>query len=184
MAMSVAIVRWCEVETPEAILAGLERVLFATAGPRVFKSDAERAAFRWRWLGQFLEYDGAQALVALARDGTVAGYLVGCFDDPAKLARFDELSYFQDFAPLTARYPAHLHINLDAAFRGAGLGSRLIAAFVEMAAAAGVAGVHVVTGRGARNVGFYNRNGFVERGYMTWNGREIVFLGRELVPVA
>ena len=40
--------------------------------------------------------------------------------------------------------------------------------------------MHAVTGKGMRNVGFYARCGFVERATALWNGREIVFLGREL----
>ena len=40
--------------------------------------------------------------------------------------------------------------------------------------------MHAVTGKGMRNVGFYTRCGFVERATAQWNGREIVFLGREL----
>jgi len=37
-----------------------------------------------------------------------------------------------------------------------------------------------VTGKGQRNIGFYARCGFTERAGAVWNGREIVFLGREL----
>jgi hypothetical protein len=40
--------------------------------------------------------------------------------------------------------------------------------------------MHAVTGKGMRNVGFYVRCGFTERATALSNGREIVFLGREL----
>jgi hypothetical protein len=40
--------------------------------------------------------------------------------------------------------------------------------------------MHVVTGKGMRNVGFYTRLGFTERAAADWNGRTILFLGREL----
>ena len=41
-------------------------------------------------------------------------------------------------------------------------------------------GVHVVTARGMRNIRFYERVGFQERGHVLWNGRELVFLARPL----
>jgi GNAT superfamily N-acetyltransferase len=81
---------------------------------------------------------------------------------------------------LTKRFPAHLHINLDAGFRSQGIGAALIEAFAARAKRAGAAGLHAVTGKGVRNVGFYLRCGFTERATAVWNGREIVFLGREL----
>jgi len=42
-------------------------------------------------------------------------------------------------------YPANLHINLSPGYRGRGLGSRLLAAYVRRLRALGVAGVHAVT---------------------------------------
>ena len=81
---------------------------------------------------------------------------------------------------LTRRFPAHLHINLARRFRNRGIGARLIEAFAEIARQAGAPGLHVVTGRAMRNVRFYERCGFVERGSTRRNGRELVFLGRQL----
>ena len=96
--------------------------------------------------------------------------------------RFADIGYFRtDFARLTRLFPAHLHINLDQRFRGQGIGARLIEAFAAIARRAGAPGVHAVTGRGMRNVGFYQRCGFFERGSALWNGGEIVFLGRSLL---
>jgi hypothetical protein len=40
--------------------------------------------------------------------------------------------------------------------------------------------MHVVTGEGMRNVGFYLRRGFLQRACAQWNGRVVVFLAREL----
>ena len=90
------------------------------------------------------------------------------------------LPFLAGFGALTARYPAQLHINLDAAWRGRGIGAKLVDAFAEMAAAAGAPGVHVVTARGMRNVGFYVANGFLERGAISIDGRELLLLGRDL----
>jgi GNAT superfamily N-acetyltransferase len=118
--------------------------------------------------------------LALDDEATVIGYLVGSLDDPARAPRFADIGYFSTFAALTARYPAQLHVNLDASSRGGGIGAALVDAFVAEVVRAGLPGVHVVTGRGVRNVAFYERSGFLERGSLETNGKAIVFLGRDL----
>jgi ribosomal protein S18 acetylase RimI-like enzyme len=47
-------------------------------------------------------------------------------------------------------YPAHLHINVDAAWRGYGLGKRLIQAYLNQLVELGIPGVHL--GTTSRNV--------------------------------
>ncbi len=71
---------------------------------------------------------------------------------------------------------------MDPSWRSKGQGALLIERFCRDAALAGVPGVHVVSSRGMRNIGFYERIGFREVGGLAWNGRELVFLGRELKP--
>ena len=56
----------------------------------------------------------------------------------------------------------------------------LIEAFAADAHRAGAKGMHVVTSADARNVRFYEREGFRERARTSVNGRELVFLGRSL----
>jgi GNAT superfamily N-acetyltransferase len=161
------------------LIAQVDAVFWQTAA-RTFPPGAEREAFRERWLGRYLK-GGDVVFLALAGGGRVAGYLVGAVSDPSSEARFADIEYFRTaFAALARRFPAHLHINLDAGFRNQGIGAALIEAFAQRAKKAGAAGMHAVTGKGLRNVGFYQRCGFTERGGAVWNGREIVFLGREL----
>ncbi len=161
-------------------LAAIEAVFFAASGTKTFASEAERAAFRERWLGRYLTYDPKWAYLAVTDTGGIAGYLVGSLDDPAKSPRFDDMAYFKELAALTAQYPAQLHVNLGEARRGRGIGGDLVEAFARDAAKAGAPGVHVVTARGLRNIGFYTARGFCEVGHLDWNGRELVFLGRQL----
>jgi len=59
---------------------------------------------------------------------------------------------------LMSLYPAHLHVNVDGAFRGAGVGKRLMELFLADLESAGVPGVHLVCAE--RPVGFYKRLGF------------------------
>ncbi|MBI5242282.1 MAG: hypothetical protein HY922_01205 [Elusimicrobia bacterium] len=61
----------------------------------------------------------------------------------------------QDRLRLLSIYPAHLHVNVDAALRGRGVGQKLMGAFIEDLRKAGVPGAHLVCGE--RPVGFYKR---------------------------
>lgn len=163
-----------------AILPSLDRIFFESSGTKAFADTAARSDFRERWLGRYLAHYSEWFYVAVAHDGEPLGYLAGCLDDPARSPRFADIGYFAGLANLTALYPAHLHVNLAPAARSHGIGSRLVERFARDASRAGAPGVHVVTGRGMRNVGFYQRNGFHEAGAITWNGRELVLLGRAL----
>lgn len=163
------------------LVTGIDRIFFEASGTKAFADDATRAAFRERWLGRYLTHDPQWFYVALAHTGEPLGYLAGCLDNPAVASRFADIGYFAILAPLTAQYPAHLHINLAPVARSLGIGSRLVERFAADAARTGVPGVHVVTGQGLRNVGFYRRNGFDREVPFAWQGRTLVFLGRTLV---
>jgi GNAT superfamily N-acetyltransferase len=172
------------VRLPPDLGAQIDAIFFEASG-RSFASPEERAAFRERWLGRYLQGGTDVVLLAQRRSGAVAGYLVGALEDPAGQDRFADIGYFRAaFHALCCHYPAHLHINLAPAFRNCGIGGRLIAAFAGCAARAGASGMHVVTARDARNVRFYTRCGFVEVASTGWNGRELVFLGKPLEPPA
>jgi GNAT superfamily N-acetyltransferase len=164
-----------------ALLAQIDTIFFEAAS-RPYPPGPEQEAFRERWLGRYLN-GGSDALFLATEGDTVAGYLVGAVDDPGLQDRFADIGYFRtDFAALCRQFPAHLHINLAPAFRSHGIGSRLIEAFADYAARQGAAGMHIVTGAGMRNVRFYERCGFQQRGAAARNGGEVVFLGRTLQP--
>ena len=82
--------------------------------------------------------------------------------------------------PEAARYPAHLHINVAAGARSRGIGERLIEAFEHHATANGAPGVHIVTGAGMRNVGFYDRLGFREVARTRRGAGTVVMLAKAL----
>ena len=159
----------------------IDRIFFAASSVQSFRDARARAAFRWLWLGRYLAEEPEHAFVALS-GATLCGYLVGSLADPAPRWEFRELSYFSDFAAETARFPAHLHINVDEGARGHGVGARLVERFAAHAAACGSAGLHVVTGAGMRNVGFYERLGFREVARAPRNGGTVVMLARGLGP--
>ncbi len=177
---AVIIRRYETLDADARLSAGLDAVFFAASNTKSFAGEAARSAFRQRWLGRYLQADPRWAYVALNESGTVVGYLVGSIDDPARTPRFADLAYFSHFAHLTPRYPAQLHVNVAEDYRGAGLGGRLIEAFVEDLRAAGIGGVHAVTSKGARNAGFYERQGFRELASSGSGVGEVVFLARDI----
>jgi GNAT superfamily N-acetyltransferase len=177
------IVRLAASESPPRLLAQIDAIFLETSA-RPPPPGPEWEAFRERWLGRFMRGGTDVVLLALVGEDTVAGYLVGALDDPAPQERFADIGYFRaHFADLTRRFPAHLHVNLAERFRNRGIGARLIEAFADAVRQAGVPGMHVVTGRGMRNVRFYQRCGFIERACVPWNDGEVVFLGRLLPRV-
>ena len=178
----VEICRWERLSEAERqrLMPDVDHVFFTSSNTQSFESDEARAAFRERWLGRYLLH--FPQYIWLARDGRgrAVGYVVGSMEDPARDPRFSDLPFFASFAEASARYPAQLHINLDEGWRSKGIGARLIDAFSEAAREAGAPGVHVVTQRGMRNVGFYLANGFSERAAATIGESELVLLGRDL----
>lgn len=179
--MDVAILRLTESDFSHAMEAKLDEIFFEASATQSFASPEARAAFRERWLGSYLTIDLDHSFVAVTSKGEAVGYLVGALADPARDPRYADLGYFRDFAHLTPNYPAHLHINVAAQHRSHGLGARLIDAFAVHARARNVPGMHICTGQGARNIRFYEANGFHELAQSGWNRRTIVMLGRRLI---
>lgn len=82
-------------------------------------------------------------------------------------------------AAVVQSYPAHLHMNLLPRLQGRGIGSRLFAAWLAVAATRGVGPMHVGANRqNTRAFSFWQHLGFVEldipearAGRTTWMGR-------------
>ncbi len=164
----------------QALVPAVESIFFAASAAPIPADRLAREAFRERWLGRYLEHYIDNAFVAVAADRMVAGYLAGCLDNPAHNPLFDDLGFYRDFAPLCAGYPGHLHVNVDARLRSQGVGAALVRAFAAQASAARLPGIHIVTNAAARNVGFYERNGFRKLSTCRWNQAMNVFMGRPL----
>jgi GNAT superfamily N-acetyltransferase len=88
------------------------------------------------------------------------------------------------FAPalhqrLRADYPAHLHMNVAAGFRRAGVGGALLRRYLAELTARGVPGVHLFCGPGP--LAFYARAGFAELAAVDLPRLRVYALARRLV---
>jgi ribosomal protein S18 acetylase RimI-like enzyme len=152
------------------------RRIFEETAPTLASLPADaRQAFEQKYFGIYLETPEFFYL-AFEHD-FVLGYLAGA---PQTLPLHFELNqYLEKFrTEIEAHSPAHLHLNLTAAARGMGLGSRLIAGFIQDLSKMLPAppGVHIVTSTDAGNVRFYLKNGFEK----TKEAGSLLLMGKEL----
>ena len=163
-----------------AAVAALERIFFESSSRTEFASEQDRLSFFERWTSYYLDHRPEYVWLWMESDGGFSGYLTGCLDSAAAGPLYESLASYTVFEDRFAEFPAHLHVNCRSARRNVGIGAGLVDTFINDCVAAGVAGVHVVTAPGARNVRFYNRVGFTERVTRAYLGRPLLFMGRRL----
>lgn len=78
---------------------------------------------------------------------------------------------------ITQNYPAHLHINCDAAFRGQGLGRRLCETLFNKFRQENIKGIHVSCGE--KPVKFYLSLGFKIEAHIMIGGTKVNLLTKE-----
>jgi GNAT superfamily N-acetyltransferase len=172
------IVRLADLPQSKEAARQAEAIFWDSAGTRQFAGEVERAAYRDLWFGRYLSHAGGEFFIALDEAGDAAGYLAGALTSNAPpLPGPDYYTLFP--AELIARHPAHLHVNVRAGLRGAGVGAALVRAFAEHCRAQGAAGVHAVTAQGSRPAAFFIKCGLAPCAAADWRGRALVFLGRQ-----
>ena len=161
----------------------------ADAGAPVERFFPDREVFADVLTRYYTDFAPATSWVA-EQDGRVVGYLTGCLATrqflrtlalrivPAALVkaiahgslwhRFVRQNWRRPAAQrhqLLADYPAHLHLNLRADYRGQGAGRQLLEKFLAQARQAGVPGIHAgVSEANAAGRRFFERAGFVVLG--------------------
>jgi ribosomal protein S18 acetylase RimI-like enzyme len=86
-----------------------------------------------------------------------------------------------DHTPLAIAqaYPAHVHLNLAPRAQGQGLGTKLLAAWLQLAADQGARAVHVGVNRANLNaIGFWQRQGFRDLAPAGVATKRTVWMGR------
>jgi GNAT superfamily N-acetyltransferase len=172
------IVRLADLPQSKETVRQAEAIFWDSAATRQFAGESERAAYRDLWFGRYLGHTRGEFFLALDGAGTVAGYLAGALISNAPpLPGPDYYALFP--AELIACHPAHLHVNVRAGLRGAGVGAELVRAFAEHCRVQGAAGFHAVTAQGSRAAAFFEKCGLTPCAAADWRGRSLVFLGRQ-----
>jgi GNAT superfamily N-acetyltransferase len=158
-------------------LSEMRSIFFESSQKKDFKDESERETFYFKYLGFYLDKYPEYALVAVDQD--VIGYCLGTLDSKDKelLKIQPHLSVFED---LFSQYPAHLHINCHASYRGSGLGSKLLLAFERELTGKNISGLHIMTSSDAKNKSFYLRAGYDHLVEREWQGKKILFMGKRL----
>jgi GNAT superfamily N-acetyltransferase len=173
------IVRLTELAHAARELAEAEAIFWDSAGTTVFETAEARAAFRELWFGRYLEHVPGEFFLALGEDGDVRGYLAGALiSDAPPLPGPDYFALFP--SELIAQFPAHIHVNIRADQRSAGLGAELVRAFAAHCRAAGLPGLHAVTAAGSGSAAFFEACGLKPRATANWRGRNLAFLARSI----
>ncbi|MGI9380622.1 MAG: GNAT family N-acetyltransferase [Methyloligellaceae bacterium] len=155
-------------------------IFFESSVRQDFESDADRIGFRNLWLDPYIQHYPHEIFIYEQPQGDVLGYLTGCSDSNAAAEIFSGPDFLRTIDFVYETYPAHLHINVRAECRNKGIGADLIEHYASHCRQLGLAGVHIVTARGARNTKFYNRLNFEQVHEFTTNGKTLVVLGRKL----
>lgn len=153
----------------------VDEIFFESSAKKDFKNEEEKEAFRYKYLGFYLEKYPDLAL--MAGEERILGYTVGALDSKDQgLQRIQpHLNLFQEYFD---KFPAHLHINCHALSRGMGIGSFLIKELEKLFAVHGVIGYHIMTSPDARSRDFYQKLGLHFEVIKEFHGTEILFMGK------
>ncbi len=162
------------------LVAELEPIFFLNAATKEFASEGERMVFYDRWLGRYLRYYPAAFYFAVESGTGVTGYLAGCPDSAAGEEHFKDIEYYHRFWRCFGEFPAHLHVNVRGDRHGQGIGGALVARFANDCRAAGLGGLHAITGATSPAVRFYERCGMKRAMLLEWQGRRLVMMGLRL----
>jgi GNAT superfamily N-acetyltransferase len=155
----------------------LREIFFESSTRKDFADNEEKEKFFNKYLGYYLK---SQALVLVAREeGRILGYLVGSFttEDEILCSLQPHLLVFKEYF---SDYPAHLHINCHGQARGKGIGSLMVRYFEDILRQQNIKGLHIMTAPGARNCQFYHRLGFNFERIKSFQGTEILFMGKRI----
>jgi hypothetical protein len=158
-----------------ARLEGAKLIFEETAPTLASLTPDARKTFEQKYFGIYLETPG-YFYIALEQE-KVLGYLAGVPNTlPLHFVLNPYLNQFR--AEIETCFPAHLHMNLTAAARGMGLGSKLISGFTQdlEKTSSPPTGVHIVTSKDSENVRFYLKNGFEK----TKEAGNLLLMGKDL----
>ena len=150
----------------ESVVSQIEQIFFESSSKKTFESLQEKNKFKYKYLGNYMTRYPEYFHIALAKTDSksyhVLGYICGC---PSTYVReaLEASPYLTAFSDEFDKYPCHLHINCHQDSRGLGVGAKLLSALESQLKQEKKLGLHIITSSDARNVSFYERNGFIKR---------------------
>lgn len=158
-----------------AFLEEVKEIFFESSTKKIFKDQAEKDAFFYKYGGFYLEHFPQYAFVA--RDHRVLGYILGA-SETNRNDLFQLQPHLAVFEKYFLQYPAHLHINCHSASRGQGIGGKLLTHLENQFKIEGLCGLHIITGINARNKDFYRRLAFDQEIREDFHGSGILLMGK------
>lgn len=155
-------------------------IFFESSGIKNFKSDQHKKDFLYKYLGYYFS-NHADLFFVMLDDDKVQGYICGVLDSNQCKELFEIVSHYHIFRDLYDKFPAHLHLNTHYLSRGKGVGEKLINFFCNEISVS--QGVHIITSSHARNVNFYEKNGFKKVEERLYTQNDLLFMGRRLRPL-
>lgn len=155
------------------------KIFYETSSVKKFVSEDARRNFEFKYLGWYLAQQSRFAFVA-CEGNEILGYILGCADTQGSNDLLSLNPMLINFSDLYSQYPAHLHINLTERSRGLGIGSKLLETLESNLITAQVRGVHLITSPDASNRFFYQKNGYRFEQIRTFNGCDLLFMGKTL----
>lgn len=155
-----------------------EKICLEAAANPVEKD--KQKAFLDKWLNSYLELFPEFSFAAWDESKKEAlGYIICCPDTARFYEKLDQKN-LEIWKESFNEFPAHLHINCAPQARGHGVGGKLLNALEEELKKHSLPGLHLITALGARNVGFYKKNGYGLIDQRSFNNIELVLLGKRL----
>lgn len=154
------------------------KIFFDTSEVKSFDSSEKKELFLFRYFGYYKENYSDYFFVAL--EDVPLGYVCGMsdsYEDKAILELQPQIEYFDEFKN---DYPAHLHINVNPLFHGAGVGRELLHTFKQKLIEDNIKGVHIITSPNANNRAFYTKSGFDFKIEKKISETKLLFMGCNL----
>jgi ribosomal protein S18 acetylase RimI-like enzyme len=157
----------------------IKAIFFESSVKKEFEGLQEKEAFFHKWLGVYLDHFKKYSFVFLDEESAkVLGYIVCCPDTLNSLQLTSASAAWQDYYK---EFPAHLHINCHQDSRGRGVGSKLLIHLENVLKDQSISGLHLITEESARNISFYEKNGYLPRATRDLEFHRLVFLAKKLL---
>lgn len=166
-------------------LSAFKNIFFLTSTRKNFSSEKEKELFFEKWTSYYTRVCWKELFgVYSLKTSELVGYLTGCSNSAsAKTHLKEQNATYLLFESEFKRFPAHLHINIHPDHQGKNLGRALMDSFKKILVHQRISGLHIVTDPRARNVSFYQRNGFLYQIEKSHQERSYLLMGCNLDPL-